>query len=164
MQYIIYLRYIVGGLLLTTGLLKIPNLNDFYTSVARYDFFSVLFDNFLPFVVRLFVLFEIIIGLLLITGHMRRTVLGVASLLVIIFIGLSIYDYIVGSGHSCGCFGGIEILESSSEWRILQNSVLLFLLLATLRYDKSLALNWSVVRWLVSFLGIIMLALHYFNY
>lgn len=125
----------MGGILLAAGLLKIPNLNDFYQSVARYDFFSVLFGNFLPFVVRLFVLFEIIIGLLLITGHLRRTVLGAASVLIIIFIGLSTYDYIIGSVHSCGCFGGIEILESSSEWRIIQNAILLAILIITTKYN-----------------------------
>lgn len=161
MQYIHYLRYIVGVFLLIAGLAKIPNISDFYTSVTRYDFFVGLFGNSLPFLVRLIILLEIIIGLLLITGHFRKTVITAASTLFLFFIGLSVYDYLAGIKQSCGCFGGFEILETSSELRIIQNFVILFMLLGFLKYDKYSSLNWNKIVWIISGLSIASLFVFY---
>jgi uncharacterized membrane protein YphA (DoxX/SURF4 family) len=96
-------RLILGGVLLSAGLLKYQHLDKSQMAVRAYDIVPISLANFLGIVLP-FV--EIAVGILLILGAAIRISSLVGGFLMAIFIfGIS-QAWVRGLSIDCGCFGG----------------------------------------------------------
>jgi len=161
MRYIHYLRYIIGGILLFSGLLKITSLTEFYLSLTQYEYISVLFGNYLSLTARIFVIFEIIIGILMITGIWKRRMLISAGILFLLFLTISIYDHFSEHINTCVCFGSLHI---SALYRIIGNSAILIALLTLYFKDNSLQLKNVFIKRIVFITGCIILLVSIYSH
>lgn len=74
------------------------------------DSYQLLPPNAVIFVARTLPWFELVLGLLLISGIALRYVASAASLLLLIFFGVMVRSHLKGLGIDCGCFGVGEAL------------------------------------------------------
>jgi len=99
----LFVRLILGGVLLAAGALKIGNLQKSAMAVRAYELLPVSLANFLGYTLPWI---EIGVGLLLITGALVRIsgLIGAVTMLAfIIAIGQA---WARGLSIDCGCFGG----------------------------------------------------------
>lgn len=95
-------RFVLGGVLLAAGALKVGDLTGSVQSVLAYELFSYdvarLVGTLLPVV-------EIAAGLLLIVGLLTRPAAAFGGLLMVAFIVGIASAWARGMAIDCGCFG-----------------------------------------------------------
>ena len=128
----VIMRFILGGVFLWAGILKIPSLELFSYSVRAYN----LLPEFLILPVAILLPWlECVIGLCLVLGFWTRPSALIAAGLLIGFagaLGTKIYQ---GVNISCGCFGfGTE--RGSLEWVLWQDLLLLSFVLVIFWIQK----------------------------
>ena len=98
-------RFIVGGVFIWAGVLKIADPVGFAQSVVNYR----VFPRELAFVIALvFPWAEVIAGGLLVVGLFRRSSAALISLMLVGFIALVALALARGIDTSCGCFGSFS--------------------------------------------------------
>ena len=115
------LRWLVGGIFLYAGILKIGNPQAFADSVAT---FQLLPSFLIPSLALGLPLFEITCGLLMILGWGRRpAALGILVLAGVFALAL-LQALLRGLEVDCGCFGGGAPSEGKT-WLALGRDVVL---------------------------------------
>lgn len=116
-------RIILGGLFIYASLDKIARPHDFARIIYDYrlvpDFAVYWIALILPW-------FEMICGLLLVSGFMVRTTTILLGLLLVVFISALSFNALRGLDISCGCFTVSDTGQGSLLWYILRD--LLFLI------------------------------------
>lgn len=124
-------RFIVGGIFIWSGGVKLRDLDGFSLIVASYSVVpsflyrpARLFGYIVPF-------FELFAGALLVIGQYPLIGLGVILASLIGYTGIELYELFWGEGKdNCGCYGtAIEI--PLSWWQVMKN-IILFILAAYL--------------------------------
>lgn len=96
-------RLVLGGVLLTAGLLKYQHLDKSQMAVRAYEMLPIAVANFIGIVLPFA---EIGLGILIILGAGTRISAALGSLLMLVFvIGIS-QAWARGLSIDCGCFGG----------------------------------------------------------
>ncbi len=138
-------RWLLGGVLLVAGLLKVGTLEASVQSVRLYQI--------LPFEVTAFVgyalpIVEIALGLLLLTGTFTRLSAIFGSLLMLAFIIGIASVWARGISIDCGCFGGggeVDPTQTQYPQEIARDAALLLAGVWTAWRPRS---PWAVDNWL----------------
>jgi uncharacterized membrane protein YphA (DoxX/SURF4 family) len=118
-------RFIVGGVFVWAGVLKINDPLAFAQSIQNYQVFPHSLAFFIAIVLPWI---EVLSGALLILGFFKRSSALLISLMLAGFIGLVTLALLRGIDTSCGCFGSLS--RKADFTLILTDTVLLFLSLA----------------------------------
>jgi uncharacterized membrane protein YphA (DoxX/SURF4 family) len=101
----IALAVLVGALFVFAGVTKIPDPEKFANDVLNFHIvpwsIAVRAAFYLPWL-------EILAGLALITGLLRRGALAILSVAMLVFIGATISAHARGINLDCGCFGSVS--------------------------------------------------------
>lgn len=138
MKYVILLlRWVVGLLFIFSGLVK--TIDPIGFSIKLEEYFSPSVFN-LPFLEALalplstfFVIFEIILGVLLILGIWRKFTLLSLIGLIVAFTFLTFYSAYFNKVTDCGCFGDAIALE---PWESFAKDIILLILLIPLWFGR----------------------------
>jgi uncharacterized membrane protein YphA (DoxX/SURF4 family) len=111
------MRYLLAGIFIIAGLLKLSRIDFFSIALLQYG----LSLNYAQMLAVAISLFEISLGSFLIMGIARKIVTAISLFTFITFTFIAFYDFYAGNSISCGCFGGIQFLETSPFSRIIYN-------------------------------------------
>ncbi|RMG83556.1 MAG: hypothetical protein D6707_00840 [Bacteroidetes bacterium] len=109
-----------------------------YYSIDFFDFqllklFPFLPAAFLPFLSRVLISFEFLLGVLLIIRWFEKTILKITFICLICFIAVNLYQWYAGI-EDCGCFGNVWQLSPQNS--LIKNIVLLFLTVFLLKSSQ----------------------------
>lgn len=137
-------RYLVGGLFIFSGLIKI---NDpVGTAIKLQEYFEVFAADFAPFFqwfvpAALFLsvvlsVLEVVLGIALIIGYQMRITAWTLLGLIVFFTFLTFYSAFFNKVTDCGCFG--DAIKLTPWQSFYKDIILLILILVIFRYrDKS---------------------------
>jgi len=132
-------RFVLGGLLVFAGILKMQDNSALFESVAYITWIPIsiksLVIDLLPYV-------EVLIGSLLAFSLFPKIVDPIASIIYFIFFIFAIYGLGQGIEGDCGCFGELDessiigtLLGSQFGWKmVIRNGI--FLLMAGFLFWK----------------------------
>lgn len=123
----LFCRLAVGGLFIYAGLVKIIEPLDFAQNIMGYR----LVGRTLAFAAALYLPWlELMAGVFLVAGFMKRASAVVISVLLVFFLALTVVTMARGIDVECGCFGA---LSRKADYRLLvEDGLLLLLSLAVL--------------------------------
>lgn len=139
-KYLKYLfRFILGGLLVFAGILKMQDNSALFESVAYITWLPIglksLIIDLLPYV-------EVLVGGLLAFSLFPKVIDPTATIIYIIFFIFAIYGLSQGIEGDCGCFGELDessiigiLLGSQFGWKmVIRNGI--FVLMAGFLFWK----------------------------
>jgi putative oxidoreductase len=128
---LLFFRFVVGGVFIWAGLLKIFDPLGFAQSISNYKAFPQSFSFFIALVLPWI---ELICGILLIFGIIHRASALLLSGLLIIFLVLSFVVILRGLDIDCGCLGS---LSRKVDYKLLlMDSIMLFSSIAIVSHKK----------------------------
>lgn len=80
-------------------------------------------------------IFELIVGILLLTGSLRRSAAICGLVMMVFWLPLSVYIFVADPVADCGCFGDFLVISNSAT--LIKNIVLTVLLIICLRWYKA---------------------------
>src|SRR5690554_6101709 len=137
----IIIRFIVGGLFILSGMIKVNDpvgtsiKFEEYFDVFAYDiapFFSYLKQISLPLAVFLVVV-EVVLGVALILGYKPKLTVTLLSLMILFFTFLTFYSAYFNKVTDCGCFGDAIQL---TPWQSFYKDIFLLALIAVLFINR----------------------------
>lgn len=132
MKYIVgFARIVVGLLFIVSGLIKLNDPVGFSFKLKDYFAPEVLNLEFLvPYALLIaifLVIFEVLLGISLLLGHLKKWTLWALLLMIVFFTFLTFYSAYFNKVTDCGCFGDAMPL---TPWESFSKDiVLLFLIL-----------------------------------
>ncbi len=138
MRWIVQIaRVIVGMLFIVSGLIKLNDPMGFAFKLQDYFDPNVLNLTFLiPYALTLaviIVIFEVLIGLMLLLGVARRFTLWSLIGMILFFTFLTFYSAYFNKVTDCGCFGDAVPL---TPWQSFYKDVILLVLIAILYFGR----------------------------
>jgi len=123
-NFLLFLRLLMGVVFIASGMSKIISPGDFGKIIYSYNLVSkewvVMLSLIIPYT-------ELSLGLMLILNLHVRLAGAVLIFMLVLFTGVSAYQYALGKVNDCGCFG--KLLKRQNDWKlILENSVMLVIL------------------------------------
>ncbi len=118
-------RVVLGAVFLYAAYTKLRT--PYMLFALSIDSYQLLPPNAVIFVARTLPWFELVLGLLLISGIALRYVASAASLLLLTFFGVMVRSHLKGLGIDCGCFG---VGESLGVKTLIRDGLLVALALA----------------------------------
>ncbi|MBN2396132.1 MAG: DoxX family membrane protein [Candidatus Atribacteria bacterium] len=129
-------RLILGMIFIYAGVYKISNPQEFVQVVKYLNFFPHPFVNIIT---SLLPWIELILGILLVTGILAKYAALVSSLLLVIFIYITIVNTFRGVANYCGCSPESFILSSNNPFvMVTRDFVFLLLSIAIIISQKNL--------------------------
>lgn len=129
---------IAGCVFVWSGLGKIGNIFGFQHLLVDYGL------NYLNILAPFIVLFEIVIGAMLILDYRIKEFSAIAVSLLVVFTCVYSYAWIVNGVTDCGCFGRLSIVESTPLLTYIRNILLIILLILSLVYNRE---NLELASW-----------------
>jgi uncharacterized membrane protein YphA (DoxX/SURF4 family) len=130
-------RILVGVLFIISGLIKLNDPVGFSFKLEEYFGADVLNLEFLiPYALALaviIVIFEVLLGVMLLTGYKKRFTLWSLLLMIGFFTFLTFYSAYFNKVTDCGCFGDALKL---TPWQSFTKDVVLLLLILVLFFNK----------------------------
>ena len=112
----LFFRFILGSIFIYAGIYKISNPQEFFTSIKNLRILSSQSINTITFLLPWV---ELFLGVLLITGILKRYIALISTILLLIFIVVTISSTFNGGIGSCGCFPESSILNSYNPFIIV---------------------------------------------
>ncbi|MBI5583135.1 MAG: DoxX family membrane protein [Deltaproteobacteria bacterium] len=109
-------RLYLGGLFIYASLNKINYTAEFAETIASYQLVPYWGVNLMAVILPWI---ELISGILLVIGIRTRTVAAVVGFLLLLFTFGIVYNLILGSEISCGCFESLE--DPISLWTVFRD-------------------------------------------
>lgn len=131
------LSIIVGIVFLFSGFIKILDVARFQDLIIQYGL------GFFQYLAPLIILFEILLGSVLILGILQRITAIVSICVLLIFTGAFTYGYLVNSVEDCGCFG--NLVKSTPAITYIRNVVLIAILVIVVCLDGKMF--YTVPKW-----------------
>jgi uncharacterized membrane protein YphA (DoxX/SURF4 family) len=134
MKYLVGIaRIIVGVLFIISGLIKLNDPVGFSFKLQDYFAPEVLNLGFLvPYALLLaiiLVIFEVLLGIALLLGYMKKFTLWALSLMIVFFTFLTFYSAYFNKVTDCGCFGDAMPL---TPWESFTKDIILLVLILIL--------------------------------
>ncbi|GAB2780898.1 BT_3928 family protein [Salinimicrobium soli] len=130
-------RWIVGLLFIFSGFVKLNDPIGFSFKLEEYFSPSVLDLEFLaPFalvIAVLLVVFELVLGIMLLIGYLPKFTTWALLLMIIFFTFLTFYSAYYNKVTDCGCFGDAIPL---TPWESFYKDVILFVLILILFFNR----------------------------
>lgn len=130
-------RWVVGILFIFSGFVKLNDPIGFSFKLEEYFSPSVLNLEFLaPFalvIAILLVVFELVLGIMLLIGYLPKFTTWSLLLMIIFFTFLTFYSAYFNKVTDCGCFGDAIPL---TPWQSFYKDVILFVLILILFFNK----------------------------
>lgn len=130
-------RWIVGILFIFSGFVKLNDPIGFGFKLEEYFSPSVLDLEFLaPFalvIAILLVVFELVVGIMLLIGYLPKFTTWALLLMIIFFTFLTFYSAYFNKVTDCGCFGDAIPL---TPWESFYKDVILFILILILFFNR----------------------------
>lgn len=130
-------RWVVGILFIFSGFIKLNDPIGFSFKLEEYFSPSVLDLEFLaPFalvIALLLVVFELVLGIMLLIGYLPRFTTWALLLMIIFFTFLTFYSAYFNKVTDCGCFGDAIPL---TPWQSFYKDVILFVLILLLFFNR----------------------------
>ncbi len=149
------LKILVGVLFVFSALAKLISVEAFEMYVFSFGLFPLVLCQYIS---RLVLIFELLLGVALISHRHHRFTVLMTLLFLLVFIVFLAYAHLSGRTDSCHCFG--ELLPFDPVQSIVKNAVLIALLLFVFKYAS---VDWAPRWWLVLivYLGMVAVALAY---
>lgn len=137
----IIIRFLVGGLFIFSGLIKLNDpigtaikMEEYFEvfSVQFAEFFHVFVPLALPIAV-LMVVFEVVLGLALIINYRQNLTLLLTLGLIVFFTILTGYSAITNTVTDCGCFGDAIKM---TPWESFSKDIILLVLILILLFTE----------------------------
>lgn len=141
-------RLLLGGTFLLSGVTKMIDPLGTLTKIEAYLSAWGLSDIVPPGLALVggcaLALFEFIVGLLLVSGSLRRSAPLLATAIMAFMLPLTIYIAIANPVEDCGCFG--DFLTISNQATMWKNVVLMAMALFLCKYNKRA--HWIFAPWI----------------
>ena len=112
---LVALRVVIGGIFLYAAYTKLSQ--PWLLFAMSIDAYQLLPQWGVLAVARTLPWFELLLGLVLVSGFLLRYAAAAASSLLAVFFGLMIHAYVKGMSIDCGCFGPGDALGPTSLLR-----------------------------------------------
>jgi len=99
------LSYLVGGVFILAGSIKIINLPNFIKTISQLTLFNFIPKDGLTFLSITLIISELLIGIMLIINQFRSLGAVLSCALLTFFILLTVFVIFKGQHLKCGCFG-----------------------------------------------------------
>lgn len=146
-------RWIVGLLFIFSGFVKLNDPIGFSFKLEEYFSPSVLDLEFLaPFalvIAILLVVFELVLGIMLLIGYLPKFTTWALLLMIIFFTFLTFYSAYYNKVTDCGCFGDAIPL---TPWQSFYKDIILFVLILILFFKRKFItpyFNKTSHRWII---------------
>ena len=130
-------RWVVGILFIFSGFVKLNDPIGFSFKLEEYFSPSVLNLEFLaPFalvIALLLVVFEVVVGIMLLIGYLPKFTTWVLLLMILFFTFLTFYSAYFNKVTDCGCFGDAIPL---TPWQSFYKDVILLVLILILFFNR----------------------------
>ena len=120
-RLVLGLRILLGLIFLFAGAMKLKDPESLVKSIEAY---RLLPPEVVPWVASSLPIFELIVGLFLVTGWRWRVGALSACFLLLIFLVALVSALIRGISIECSCFGTIAFLGVTPEAMLVRNSLL----------------------------------------
>lgn len=148
-----FARWVVGILFIFSGFVKLNDPIGFSFKLEEYFSPSVLNLEFLaPFalvIAILLVIFELVLGIMLLIGYLPKFTTWALLLMIIFFTFLTFYSAYFNKVTDCGCFGDAIPL---TPWESFYKDVILLVLILVLFFNRKFITPYLVPashRWIV---------------
>lgn len=148
-----FARWVVGILFIFSGFVKLNDPIGFSFKLEEYFSPAVLNLEFLaPFalvIAILLVIFELVLGIMLLIGYLPKFTTWALLLMIIFFTFLTFYSAYFNKVTDCGCFGDAIPL---TPWESFYKDVILFILILVLFFNRKFITPYLVPashRWIV---------------
>ena len=125
-------RLYLGGLFIYASLYKINYTAEFAETIASYQMVPYWGVNLMAVILPWI---ELVSGILLVIGLRTRTVAGVVGFLLLLFTVGIVYNLLLGSEISCGCFQSLE--DPISLWTVLRDLIWLAMAVHVFFFDRA---------------------------
>ena len=121
---LLVLRLLIGGLFITTAVMKLLTLDEFEAYIYSFNLFSFLLSTV---VARLVIMSELLLGICLMSKMLYKYAWWLTMLMLIGFTLFLIYVAIFRNDTNCHCFG--DIVQLNPAHSIIKNVVTMILML-----------------------------------
>lgn len=121
---LLILRILIGGLFITTAVMKLISIDEFEAYIYSFNIFSFLLSTV---VARLVIMAELLLGICLMSKMLYKYAWRLTMLMLVGFTLLLIYIAIFRNDSNCHCFG--EIVELDPVHSIVKNVVTMLLMI-----------------------------------
>jgi putative oxidoreductase len=125
-------RLYLGGLFIYASLYKINYTAEFAETIASYQLAPYWGVNLIAVILPWI---ELVSGILLVIGIRTRTVAAVIGFLLLLFTFGIVYNLILGSEISCGCFQSLE--DPISLWTVFRDLIWLAMAVHVFFFDRA---------------------------
>ncbi len=135
-------RIILGALFCASAISKFSSVEGFDLYLFSFGFFSFDLCSLLA---RVIVIFELVLGIGLVSGLLRRLVNWSVAAMLLVFSGFLFWRALIGDMDSCHCFG--DLVEMNPLQSLIKNAV--FGLLLALGWRSGLECR-ALVGWIAA--------------
>ncbi len=121
---LLILRLLIGGLFITTAIMKLITIDEFEAYIYSFNIFSFLFSTV---VARLVIMAEMLLGICLMAKLLYKYAWRLTMLMLVGFTLFLIYVAIFRNDTNCHCFG--DIVQLNPAHSIIKNVVTMILML-----------------------------------
>ncbi len=159
-------RIFVGILFIISGLIKLNDPVGFSFKLKDYFAPDVLnMEVFIPFALAIamfVVIFEVLLGVMLLLGYAKKLTLWCSLLMIIFFTFLTFYSAYFNKVTDCGCFGDAIKL---TPWQSFSKDIVLLVLLLILYFGRDyikpvFSRNFRKIVVYASFIGCLFFGYH----
>lgn len=147
---LLVLRLLIGGLFITTAIMKLLTIDEFEAYIYSFNIFNFLLSTV---VARLVIMAEMLLGICLMSKMMYTYAWWLTMLMLVGFTFLLIYVAVFRNDTNCHCFG--DIVQVNPTLSILKNVVTIMLMLFV-RKEEDYQFKWKkwalVAAFAVSFI------------
>ena len=134
---LLVLRLLIGGLFITTAVMKLLTLDEFEAYIYSFNLFGFLLSTV---VARLVIMAELLLGICLMSKMLYKYAWWLTMLMLIGFTLFLIYVAIFRNDTNCHCFG--DIVQLNPAHSIIKNVVTMILMLF-IRKEEDYQFKWK---------------------
>ena len=112
------LRLALALVFIVAGGAKWIGRTSFREALSGYSWIPSFAKGLLSIIIPLF---ELLLGVLLLSGFAQQVVLAASSIALGFFVVISAIDLLSGNRHDCGCFGKHQLLTSHGAGLVIRN-------------------------------------------
>lgn len=134
---LLVLRLLIGGLFITTAIMKLLTIDEFEAYIYSFNIFNFLLSTVMA---RLVIMAELLLGICLMSKMLYKYAWWLTMLMLVGFTFFLIYVAVFRNDTNCHCFG--DIVQVNPTLSILKNVVTIILMLFV-RKEEDYQFKWK---------------------